>query len=1567
MRRFSALRLFAGLLVLAALPALAQDDASNPYFSLSTERTFAPGEKPVLRLYTHDVDVLEFRVYRVNEPEKFFAKLDNLHSFGQQRYEGREDIEEKTWLEKFHDWKRALWRQIKEFFRSQFTSDSRAKIRQKQATEQKRSKIGQATMFAQVPILNSSQLIARWQQDVPPKYFSDAQEIPLDSLKGGVYVVEATDGKLRAYTVVMVSQLGLVTKTAPGQMLAFAADRKTGAPVKGANVVMWSKDKELYRGTTDAQGLAEGKVVAESNQSFENTWILATRGDDVAIVAPYAFNLSSDPWRDWSGYIYTDRPVYRPGHTVHFKAIVRQRDGERWRVPRASEMRVRIEDPASKAVYEKKLTVNAMGTLHGDLDLAPDAALGYYSLTVDTPAGPRMSGSFYVEEYKKPEYEVKVTPDKMRVLEGETITATIEAKYYFGEPVAGADVTYVVHTMEYWSPYIDRFDDDEGMGYGGEGEGYDGEGYEAGYYGGEQVSEQKGKLDADGKLRVTIPTRVDDQLKRDVRYRIEARVMDAANREIPGANSVIATYGNYQISVRADSYVYEKGQTARVNVTARDYDGKPVQTKVHLELQRWWYREGRRSSPPEQATDVTTGADGNAFAGFQVRDTGSYEVRGTAKATQNRELETRGYFYSTGPGEDWWGGENRQIKLVADKPQYQPGDTAHILVMSGIEHAYALVTTEGRGVQTKKVVELKSASATIDVPITADAQPNIYVAVAFFQENSLYQASRNLKIPATDKQLSVTISPTKETFTPGEKSSYVINVKDVAGKPVQGEFSIGVVDEAIYAIRPDTSGDMLNTFYGSVYNAVMTESSLAYYFYGQAGERPLQLAKGGNYTRRALAQLKPSETLVAPKVRKNFPDTALWQADIRTDARGFAIANLVFPDSLTTWRATVRGVTADTRVGSAINRIIVRKNVMVRLVVPRFFRDGDEVTVSVLVHNYLKSEKSAQISLAVSGLEVLSGSQQTLTVPSRGEVKADWRVKAGKIRNAVLTAKALTNEESDAMELTLPVVPYGVKLADANSGAITAAAGNALANFTFPAQTDPSAHALDVSMTPSVAGSIFGALDYLTHYPYGCTEQTMSSFLPNIVVAKAMNELKLEHTINTPELKRKIDAGMERLYDFQHADGGWGWWKDDESHVFMTAYVVSGLAQARSAGYNVRSDALENGKAWLVNSIAKYPRMRPDLHAYVAYAITSTGERDPKMLEAVWEKRDRMSVQGLAFLGLSLHAVGDMRAVQVVELVEKQAVITPSDVYWGAEWDYLMEFRIDDSAETTAYAVRLLSLLKPESPLLPKAVFYLVSHRNGGYYWDSTKQTAMVVFGLTEYLRVSKELDANFDGAALVNSKQALAKHFTRADVFDPAAGQPRARLGPDQLQPAQNQVLFTKTGPGRLYWSTRAEYYSVDKRLFQSNRVSLNITRDYFRLTPATEKGRIVYDLAPLAGELHPGDVLAVRLTVAGSEWRYLMIEDPILAGAEFLQKDSLYEIRNRPSWWESWWSRREFHDDRAVIFQTYFGGQQPAHYFYLLKVVNPGKFRVSPASVQPMYQPSIISTTDAATVEVK
>ena len=291
----------------------------------------------------------------------------------------------------------------------------------------------------------------------------------------------------------------------------------------------------------------------------------------------------------------------------------------------------------------------------------------------------------------------------------------------------------------------------------------------------------------------------------------------------------------------------------------------------------------------------------------------------------------------------------------------------------------------------------------------------------------------------------------------------------------------------------------------------------------------------------------------------------------------------------------------------------------------------------------------------------------------------------------------------------------------------------------------------------------------------------------------------------------------------------------------------------------------------------------------------------------------------------------------------------PEQAWWSATRDPLLDFSEDASAEATAFAVKFLSRQKPDSPLLPKAALWLMNHRNEGYWWDSTKQTAMVIYGLTDYLRATHELTGNITATVYVNGAAVMTRKLDQITLDE------------SQLAPGANHIRITAQGEGRVYYSTRAQYSSADEKLQKTGTVALNLLRDYFKLAPSKQADHIVYDLNPLNGPVAVGDIVAVRLTVTGSEWKYLMVEDPIPAGTEFIERDSVYELREKPPWWQYLFTRRELHDDRMALFQTYFPqGQQ--QYFYLLKVVNPGIFQVSPARVQPMYQPGVMATSDPA-----
>jgi uncharacterized protein YfaS (alpha-2-macroglobulin family) len=1525
-----------------AAPLTCQSE--NPYFSLTTTRTFGTSEQPFVNLAGVDVNAVQIRVYRINDPVKFYSELEDVHSFGETNPgQGRK----RTWIERIHDWKRGLRREIRRSLRNQFTESPSAHFKSgEEAAGKPAPPASKETYFAQAPVLNQEQLVLSFIQPVSSAGRWNATPVPVPVKHKGVYLVEAVHGNLRAYTILDVTDIVMINKMGRTTLLSYLADRGTGEPVTGASISSLDRNSLPVSNQTDAGGMTTMQMPDHHPDGFR---LLAVRGEDVAFnqVNTYYGGSSS---RIWTGYIYTDRPVYRPGDAIHFRGILRRQQTVGYEIPASENVSVQVADPDGKTIYQKTLTTNSNGVIHDELVTEPSSALGNFYVQVHGDDSV-MSGNFEVQEYKKPEYEVHVTPQKPRVLEGETVQALIDSRYYFGEPVAGAKVSYTIHRSHYWFPFWyepgDEVDSDEGQN-----------GVDENGPAGEEIAKGEGALDADGKLTISVATTV-SEAHDDYTYRIEAGVTDKAGREISGTGWITATYGAFTVFAEPQSYVVTPGSATTIKVSARDYDNKPVTTSVHLELAGWNWRE-RKTTGAASSTDVTTADDGTAIATIRVPNDGS-ELRVLASANAGgRILRQMSYLWAPVANVEEWGSDNqRSLKLVADKKTYQKGDKARILVIAGKPEAAILVTLEGRDLLSHQLLRAKGGTAEFEYTVTADDEPGFFVSADFIQDGVLYQGQKRISVPPEDHKIDFTLSSDKPTYLPGQTAIYNIAATLPDGKPAAyTDLSLGVVDEAIYAIRPDSTPNILNFFYGREYDSVLTQTSLDYYFTGEAGTRRMRLAELRSTSK--LAQLKP-EQLVKPKIRKIFPDTAFWAADLITDGTGHATAQVPLPDSLTTWRATVRGVGPGERFGSQTAKVIVRKNLILRLAVPRFFVQGDEVVVSAIVHNYLQTAKQSKVTLRVEGAQILEGSPtQTVEIASRDEAKVDWRIKAAQAQQVKITSEALTNEESDALELTLPVHPPGIPLHEGNSGSI-AGSGNQTVTITFPASAVSGSRSMSVRISASIAGSIFSALDYLTSFPYGCVEQTMSSFLPDIMVQKSIRELGLKAPIDEIALHDKIQAGLERLYSFEHPDGGWGWWETDETHSFMTAYVVAGLSEARADGVTVNAKAINQGASWLKKRLAAGDDLAPDLRAYMLYALAMAGQPDLDAVNQLYAQRSKLSSYGKALLGLTLEQPKDTRVKVLASDLENSATDDGSEASWPATRDEMLDFDADVTPESTAYVMKFLSHEDTSSPLLPRAALWLVNHRNEGYWWSSTKQTAMVIYGLIDYLKSTNELHPDLSAIVTVNGRTVEEHNFNSDDIL----ATPEVTLPESALQAASNQVTVQSNGKGRLYYSVTATHYSDEARLEKNGAISLNLLRDYFRLVPTKTGEKIVYDLETLHGAVSQGAIIAVRLTATGSDWRYLLLEDPIPAGTEFIENDNLYEINNKPPWWQYWFSRRELHDDHIAIFDTFFYEQQK-QYFYLLKVVNPGTFHVSPARVAPMYQPGHLATTEARTLEV-
>ena len=260
--------------------------------------------------------------------------------------------------------------------------------------------------------------------------------------------------------------------------------------------------------------------------------------------------------------------------------------------------------------------------------------------------------------------------------------------------------------------------------------------------------------------------------------------------------------------------------------------------------------------------------------------------------------------------------------------------------------------------------------------------------------------------------------------------------------------------------------------------------------------------------------------------------------------------------------------------------------------------------------------------------QTVKGVQSTVEVKPGAEARVDWLVAVTEARDAKLKVEARDSESggkyADAMEKTFTVYEHGIEKFISRSGKMRS---NSVAiKLDIPKERRPETTKLTVQVAPSMATTMLDALPYLIDYPYGCTEQTMSRFLPAAITAKTLRDPGLKPEVamrkifggvepataiathprgehDLKELDAITKASLERLYNFQHADGGWGWWKEGESDHFITAYVVWGMALARQAGIEVKQDVVSRAATYLDKEIVE-EESNYDIQAWMLHALS---------------------------------------------------------------------------------------------------------------------------------------------------------------------------------------------------------------------------------------------------------------------------------------------------------------------------------------------------------------------------
>lgn len=1379
-------------------------------------------------------------------------------------------------------------------------------------------------------------------------------EVDLGKLPVGIYFAQIGTGKTAGATLLLVTDLGLVVKSDQNTVLAYTADLDAGVPRK-ARVYLLNDKGIKAKGLADGRGLTAFSV-SEPNGSDQG----ANSGPQVAAKYGDAWAFSNATWNSWAVsaaevYIVTDRPIYRPGQTVDFKVTARAPGS--LQPLTGQKVSVKVTDSQNNTIFQRSYTADAYGSVHGQVQLGVAPPLGYYEIDV-TVAGEEQYLSFEVQEYQKPEYSVSVTPAQKTAIQGDTVQFTVKAEYLFGGAVAGADVSYALleqpyHRYQYQSSY----------GF------YQTGGYS---YGGKLVKRGEGVLNAEGELVVTYTLPEDAQ---DYQLTLQAGVTDVARREISASGSLIAYRANLVLGIDTDTYAYKAGDTAKVTVQAQDLPGNPVSTSFTVTRTRYvWVKGTGRVASGSQSYQSQTDAQGKAMLSVPLDKEGSYELTVRAKDTQGRETSADTFLWVSGDVYWYWG--YNDLKITPDKPEYKPGDTAHFVIESPVPDAYALITREGKSLASYQLVKFKGSVYTYDLPITADMAPNGYLSVTIIAGGQMYQQTAGFKVPPVGKFLHVEITSDSDTYKPGSEGTFRLRVSDADGQGVKAQLTLALVDEGIFLIRPDNTEDIRGFFYGLRDNVVGTDLS-AWYYFGQA--KPL--AKGRAPLGAAVfAQSKSS--LAAAKVRQNFKDTALWLPDVQTDADGEATVHVTFPDNLTTWRLTARAITKGDEAGQNTYKVKTTLPVIARLAAPNFLVHGDTTSLRVIGQSNLKTAQQGQLTLEAEGLNLTNPAPRDVTLPAGGTATADFTAQAEQTGSASLTASALTPVASDALKRPLSVLPRGIR------DEVTWAGSNSDSwSFTLPAQTDLSSLQATLYLTPSLAAAVAPALSYLAGYPYGCTEQTMSRFLPSVLAARAGDLAHLPEDI-AKNLDGMVQTGLRRLYDFQHDDGGWGFWKYDASNPFITAYVVSGLLEARAAGYRVDSGVLEDGVKYLeqtvtppappdrgggeaggVNSEAFTGVVKADAEAYAYYALAKAGKPTPGLEELLANKR--LTPYGLALGVLTLAQQNKTTEANLyLDQLLYQAKVGRSVAYWQATAPKY--FWNDDSVEATAYGLEALAELRPHDPLLPKVVHWLLLERQGNR-WISTKETAAVVQAALVLAKQTGESAGSYQVAVSVNGKVLMMRDIHPTGI---PSGQNQANQGLtlplSGLKPGSNDLEVTVKGSGTLFESASVSYVSEGALKPEDNGLSVTRTYQALKLVYDKKNQRYLYQPTPLTSS-SVGDYVLVTVTLnSEGHDRFVMVNEPIPAGYRVVENDQVFRIAGvKPPHgydyfgWNYWYDGREIHDSYAAYYFTAL--VKPVTFTYILRAETPGSYTALPTQAWLMYQPEVRGVGAARELEVK
>ena len=1009
-----------------------------------------------------------------------------------------------------------------------------------------------------------------------------------------------------ALTWAQSTNIGIDAITDIDQLLAWATDLRTGAPLAGVDVRFGAGSA-----TTGDDGLARMGLPDSSND--HQPVVIATSGDETAVLPVWATRgIVTDSAR-W--YVLTDRQIYRPGETVSVKGWVRRftdsTDGTLAAVREGATVAWSVSDSYGNPLASGEATVGALGGFDMEIAIPDTANTGPTGVQLQLNGEPALGQQstwhqMDIEQYRRPEFEVTTTPQTQPpFLATHPVTVGANGSYYAGGPLPSAPVDWQVTTTPttYSPPGWDGYT----FGIFQPWWWYDSGPYMysdiafsspcCGPYQESTVEEYHGTTDASGSQYLQIGFEGADGVLPDLPVAVNATatITDVDRQAWASTSNLLVHAADRYVGLQSARPFVKEGDPLDVAVVVTDVDGAAqagVTIDVTAGLVEQRYVDGTWTEvvTGEQTCTLTTATDPGACS-FDTPVGGQYRVRSVvtdASGGHNRSELT--VWVSGATSTPTRGVDQQVLTVVPDAQTYAPGQTAHLLVQAPFATGEGLMTVSRNGLRDTQQFHVADGTAIVEVAIADTDVPQL--SLGFEVVGSTTRTADDgtpvdgapprpayavgaltLSVPPAARTLDVSVTPRDTELVPGGETTIDVAVHDASGAPVAGaEFAVAVVDEAVLGLTGYELADPLGVFYAPGWDMVQTwyarqqirladplsltgDTTGAGGEFPAATEAPADTAAGGAAGDNAAPAAMPATDestsgrtaggATPVDVRSNFDALALFEPTVITAADGTAAIPLTLPDTLTRYRVMVVAVSGADRFGRGEADITARLPLSVRPSAPRFANFGDAFELPVVVQNQGDAPIEVDVVLQTTNLAT-GGDDPTAPAGKHVTVPANDRVE---VRFPVTTREAGT--------AAVRVAAVSGDLADASTVELpvyTPATAEAFATYGVVddgaivqpvlALTDvvPGFGGLEITTSSTSLQALTDAVLSLTRYPYDSSDAHASRIIAIASLRDVLDAFDAADLPSADEIDATVDDDIARLVELQNDDGSFPYW-----------------------------------------------------------------------------------------------------------------------------------------------------------------------------------------------------------------------------------------------------------------------------------------------------------------------------------------------------------------------------------------------------------------------------------------